>query len=82
MNKNGIKELRLKLGMRQGVFARAIGKKPSAISNYETGLREPDSKTAYAILDLAKNAGIPATLEDIYPRRQQERYKQATQYID
>ncbi len=66
---NNIREIRLKLGMSQGAFARAIGKKPSTISMYETGERRPVLYTAYAIIDLAKNAGLKASLEDIYPRQ-------------
>jgi transcriptional regulator with XRE-family HTH domain len=69
VKENGIKKIREMLGMSQAAFAQAIGKRPSAVSNYETGRREPDSDTAYAILDLAKNAGIPATLETIYLRQ-------------
>lgn len=66
---NSIKEIRLKLGLSQGSFARAIGKKQSAIANYETGYRKPDPLTAYMIVDLAKEAGLKISLEDIYSRK-------------
>lgn len=65
---NGVKKIRLKLGLSQSAFGRAIGKKPSTVSMYETGERKPDSYTAYAIIDLAKQGGFKASLEDIYPR--------------
>lgn len=69
MKKNGVKKIRKLLGMSQDEFAKAIGKKwPSTVSNYENGARTPDEDTAWAIIDLAKNRGHKASLEDIYPR--------------
>jgi DNA-binding XRE family transcriptional regulator len=66
--KNGVKNIRLKLGMSQGKFASAIGRTPAAVSNYEVGERAPDKDTAYAIIDLAKSNGLTTSLEDIYLR--------------
>jgi transcriptional regulator with XRE-family HTH domain len=63
-----IKEIRLKLGMTQGSFAEAIGIGQSAVANYEAGYRKPEPNTVYAIIDLAKNAGIEKKLEDFYSR--------------
>lgn len=65
---NAIKQIRQKLGMTQGSFARAIGKRQSAVANYETGYRKPDPSTAYVIIDLAKSSGLKISLEDIYSR--------------
>lgn len=56
--------------MTQGSFGKAIGKRQSAVANYETGYRKPDPGTAYTIIDMAKNAGMKISLEDIYSRSQ------------
>jgi DNA-binding XRE family transcriptional regulator len=68
---NGVKKIRLKLGMTQNAFATAIGKTQSAVANYEAcgpHHRTPDLNTAWSIIDLAKKKGLPASLEDVYPR--------------
>jgi DNA-binding XRE family transcriptional regulator len=67
---NAIKKIRRKLGMTQDSFGEAIGKKQSAVANYETGYRKPDPSTAYLIIDLAKNSGLKISLEDIYSREE------------
>lgn len=56
--------------MTQGSFAEAIGKRQSAVANYEAGYRTPEPDTVYAIIDLAKNAGIEKSLEDFYSREE------------
>jgi transcriptional regulator with XRE-family HTH domain len=68
---NGVKNIRLTLGMSQEAFARAIGKTQPAVANYEGGYRTPEPETAYVIIDLAKNAGLNISLENIYPRDDQ-----------
>lgn len=68
---NGVKKIRIKLGMTQSEFAAAIGRTQGAVGNYETDSehkRTPDINTAWKIIELAKKHGEKASLEDIYPR--------------
>lgn len=50
-NKNGIKELRKKLGLSQYAFALKCGIFPQMISQYELGKTEPSGKTLRKIAD-------------------------------
>lgn len=63
-----IKDLRLRLGLSQQRFGKRVNVSRSSVAFYESFEREPRKKTAYKIINLAKEYGIEATLEDIYPK--------------
>jgi transcriptional regulator with XRE-family HTH domain len=60
--------IRKKLGLSQTELGRSIGKRASAISNYETKRRHLPLDDAYKIIDIARQKGISISLEDLYPR--------------
>ena len=58
---NTIRELRVHRGMSQAELAERIGKKRSAVGNYESGAREPDLNTLRALAG-ALNVPVAALL--------------------
>jgi len=53
--KTNLKEVRVFLGLSQGALAKKAGFKPSAISHFETGTREPSLPN---LVKLAKALGV------------------------
>ena len=58
---NTIRELRQSKGLSQAELAERIGKKRSAVGNYESGTREPDLETLRALAE-ALNVSVAALL--------------------
>lgn len=61
-----IKRIRIALGMTQSQFAQKLALKPSAIGNYEMGIRKPKIIHARHIVNFAKSRGIQTSLDAIY----------------
>ena len=49
---NRVRELRLSKSMRQADLAKLLNVQPTAVSNYELGLREMDAPTIHALCDI------------------------------
>ena len=49
---NRIRELREQLGMKQATLAERLHVGPSALSNYESGLRDPSTDTLLTLCDI------------------------------
>ena len=58
---NTLRELRTRRGMSQAELAERIGKKRSAVGNYESGAREPDLDTL-RVLAVALNVSVAELL--------------------
>ncbi len=68
MIKSGIKNIRESLGLTQKEFGALIDKKQTTVANYESGIRSPDVKTAYKVIEVAKKHGKHITLEDVFQK--------------
>lgn len=64
-----IRKFRESVGWTQARLAAELDLVPSAVRNYELGLRTPGPKTAHRFLDVARSQGHVFTLEDVYPRQ-------------
>lgn len=58
---------RARHGLSQSQLARALNIAQGAISNYETGLRQPSITVAWRFKRLAESMGERILLEDLYP---------------
>lgn len=73
-----IRTMRMSRGMSQADLANRIGKKRSAVGNYENGTREPDLDTIEALADafnvsMADLLGHETDEEDLWELREQLR---------
>ena len=67
-----IEVLRYFLRMDIDQLAKELGLTRFAVWSYETRTRRPRIEIAFKIIDIAEKNGFPMTLEDIYPRPNEE----------
>lgn len=63
---NGIKDIRLALGMTQDAMAAALGCTQGAISSYEVGRNEPTPDMARLVIGLAKARSLNIGFDHVY----------------
>lgn len=62
---NNIEIIRKKLNLSRQQLSEYLGVTPSAICNYEKGVRNPRINTCRKLISLASNMGMKITLNDI-----------------
>lgn len=70
---NRIKEIRHEIPVSQRQFAFFVGMTPSALANYENGLRKPSIDIGWHIVQGFKNKGQDVSFEDVFPNTAKEK---------
>lgn len=67
---NKISEYRKKNKISQKQLAARVGVGPSAIGNYEVGIREVNTQIAWKIVDSLNQLGANCSFDDVFPNPQ------------